>query len=109
MEIYKIKRSGCEINVLFTGEQYIFQNSFFGLLAVATRKGYSENDIDTFTLEYGNENTLGGSLGGSVCETMAKRFIKQCESRYVERDTKFSIVKVDINKKYYIDIKAKER
>lgn len=109
MEIYKIKRGGCEVNVIFTGEQYIFHNSFYGILAVATRKGYEENAIDTFILEYGNENTLGGSLGGSVCETMAKRFVKECESRYVKRDTKFSVIKVDVNTKYYILVQAKER
>ena len=38
MEIYKIKRNGCEVNVIFTGKQYIFHNSYFGILAVATRK-----------------------------------------------------------------------
>nr|DAU52265.1 MAG TPA: hypothetical protein [Caudoviricetes sp.] len=26
MEIYKIKRNGCEVNVIFTGKQYIFHN-----------------------------------------------------------------------------------
>ncbi len=32
MEIYKIKRNGCEVNVIFTGKQYIFHNSYFGIL-----------------------------------------------------------------------------
>ena len=35
MEIYKITRNNCEVNVIFTGAQYIFHNSYFGLLAVA--------------------------------------------------------------------------
>ena len=42
MEIYKIKRKGYEVNVIFTGKQYIFHNSYFGILAVATRNGYTE-------------------------------------------------------------------
>lgn len=109
MEIYKIKRNECEVNVIFTGKQYIFHNSYFGILAVATRKGYKDEEMHTFILEYGNENTLGGSFCGSYCETMAKQFINNTESQYVKCKTYYEVVKVDVNRKYYIDILAKER
>lgn len=109
MEIYKIERQGCEVNVLFTGKQYIFQHSYYGILAVATRKGYKDEDMNTFTLEYGNDNTIGGSFCGSYCETMAKQFINKTESQYVKCKTYYEVVEVDVNRKYYIDILAKER
>ena len=109
MEINKIKRGGYEVNVIFTGEQYIFHNSFYGILAVATRKGYKKEEKDIFILEYGNDLTVGYSLGGSVCEIIAKDFIRKCESKYVKCDTQFEVIKVDVNAKYYILVQAKER
>lgn len=104
MEIYKIKRNGCEVNVIFTGKQYIFHNSYFGILAVATRKGYKDEEMHTFILEYGNE-----SFGDSYCETMAKQFINKTESQYVKCKTYYEVKEVDVNKKYYIDIQTNER
>lgn len=109
MEIYKIERQGREVNVLFTGKQYIFQNSYYGILAVATRKGYKDEDMNTFTLEYGNDNTTGGSFDGDYCATMAKRVINKLESLYSKREIHYDIVQVDVNKKYFIDIQARER
>lgn len=109
MELYKITRNGCEVNVIFTGKQYIFQNGFYGILAIATRKGYKEDEQNTFTLEYGSDTTLGGRFGGGYCATMAKQFITKNENRYVKQNTKFEVVKVDVNRKYYIDIQTKER
>ena len=109
MEIYKIERQGCEVNVLFTGKQYIFQNSYYGILAVATRKGYEDEDMNTFTLEYGNDNTIGDSFGGDYCATMAKRVINKIESLYSEREIHYDIVQGDVNKKYFIDIQTRER
>lgn len=97
------------MNVLFTGKQYLFQNSYYGILAVATRKGYEKEDMNTFTLEYGNDNTIGGSFGDDYCATMAKRVINKIESIYSEREIHYDIVQVDVNKKYFIEIRTKER
>lgn len=47
MEIYKIERQGCEVNVLFTGKQYIFHNLKYGIIAVATRKGFEDERMKT--------------------------------------------------------------
>lgn len=109
MEIYKIKRNNCEVNVIFTGAQYIFHNSFYGLLAVADRKGYSDDVRNHFIVRYGNENTIGGSFAGDYCLSMAKSFIKRNESLYVNVKTTFEEVKEDINHIYYIDCKASPR
>lgn len=110
MEVTKIKKNGCEIFVMFTGEQYIFHNNFYGIVAIGTRRGY-KNDAErnTFTIEYGNVHTVGGSLGGRVCLEMAKAFIKKSESKYVKVDTTFEEKNVDITRDYYITCKTNKR
>ncbi len=109
MEIYKIERQGCVVNVLFTGKQYIFHNLYYGIIAVATRKGFEDEDMNTFTLEYGNDNTIEGPFDGDYCATMAKCVIKKIESLYTESEIHYDIVQVDVNKKYFIDIQTRER
>lgn len=108
MEISKIKRNGCEVNVIFTGAQYIFHNAFYGILAVGQRYGYKPEDTNHFTVYYGNHQTLGGSFGGKYCLTMAKSFIKKNESRYVQANTTFDEVLEDLDA-WWMDFKAKRR
>lgn len=98
MEITRIKRHGIEINVLFTGCQYIFYNTFYGILAVADRKSLQEDNY--FTIYYGNRNTIGGSLGGDTCLVIAKQFIKKNENKYINRELVFDIIKEDVG--FYI-------
>lgn len=109
MEITKIKRNNCEVNVIFTGKQYIFHNQFYGLLAVADRKGYDEDDARTFVVRYGNHQTIGGSFGGRYCLSMAKQFIKQSENRYVKTDVQFEAVQEDLDVEYFIECKTVRR
>lgn len=109
MEITKIKRNGCEVNVIFTGAQYIFHNAFYGILAVGERKGYStDEETNHFTIYFGNHHTLGGSFGGNRCLTMAESFIKKNESKYVQVKTTFEAVKEDLNT-WWMDFKAERR
>ena len=108
MEISKIKRNGAEVNVIFTGEQYIFHNAFYGILAVAERKGYKEEDVNHFTVYYGNRQTIGGSFAGECCLVMAKNFIKKSEDRYIKQNTTFEAVKEDLDA-WWMDFKAKRR
>lgn len=108
MEITKIKRNECEVNVIFTGAQYIFHNAFYGILAVAERKGYKPEDTNHFTVYYGNHQILGGSFAGTYCLTMAKSFIKRNESKYVEVNTTFDEVQEDLDT-WWMDFKAKRR
>ena len=109
MEIYKTTRNNCEVNIIFTGAQYIFWNGFFGLLAVADRKGCREDECNHFIVRYGNKNALGSSFGGDYCLSMAKSFIKKNESKYIEANTTFEAVKEEIDDLYYIDCKTSRR
>ena len=98
-----------KVLAIFTGKQYIFTNEFYGILAVANRKGFGKDEENSFTLEYGNEHILGSSLGDSVVCGLAKRFITKFENKYVTRNITFDVVEVDVNDKYYIECGTKER
>ncbi len=109
MEITKITRNSCEVNVIFTGAQYIFHNAFYGILAVAERKEFDIDKAHTgFTLYYGNNNTLGGRFGGKYCLSMAKSFINKSENRYVKTDVTYEEVNEDLDG-WYLDFSAKRR
>lgn len=90
------------MHCLFTGSQYVFQNNYWGVLAVADRH---EEDSDKFTVRYGNENLVGCSLGGDVCALLAERFIKKSEQRYLQKVVTFERKKEDL-RRWYIDGKA---
>ena len=109
MLVETLKWRGSKVLAIFTGKQYIFTNEYDGILAVATRKGFWKDEEKSFTLEYGNKHTLGGSLVDSVICSLAKSFIKKLENKYIERDITFDVVNVDVNDKYYIECGTKER
>lgn len=88
------------MHCLFTGDQYIFQNNFWGILAVADRVNEK-----LFTVWYGNEELSGCSLGGEVCALLAERFIRKNESRYISCDTSFQRKRVDL-RKWHIECKS---
>lgn len=107
MEMYTIKRRNCGIHVLFTGQAYIFYNQFYGLLAVAERKGYEGTDFDTFTIRHGNSQCVGGSFGGNACFEIAKQFISKQERRYTpDRALCFKELKEDLRHSY-LDVQVK--
>ena len=89
MEITKIKIAGCEADMIFTGGQYIFWNDYYGVVGLATRKGYDEPDNHTFVIKAGTENTVGGSVNRSSIITAMKRYISKSENRYIVRNTLF--------------------
>lgn len=93
MEITKLKWHSADVYCLFTGEQYIFTNSYYGILAVAER---SAENRDLFTVYYGNEYTIGGSLGGDVCAELAERFVSKAENKYFNHMTFFERHKEDL-------------
>ena len=91
MEIKKIKIAGCESDVIFTGEKYIFYNDWYGVVGLATRKGfyaYSE-DKHTFDIKAGTEDTVGGSVNRSSIIAAMKRHITKSENKYKVHDTIF--------------------
>ena len=89
MEITKIKIAGCEADMLFIGKKYIIHSDYYGVIGVATRKGYDEPDSHTFTIKAGNEHTVGGRVNRSSIITAMKRYIPKSENRYVVRKTLF--------------------
>ena len=91
MEITKIKIAGCESNIIFTDEKYIFYNDRYGIIGLATRKGfyaYSE-DKHTFVIKAGTENTVGGSINRNSIITAMKKHITKSENKYIVHNTIF--------------------
>lgn len=86
------------MHCLFTGYQYVFYNNYCGILAVADRDETNENVL---TVRYGNEYLSGCSLGGYVCASLAERFIRKNESRYISFERK----REDL-RKWYIESKS---
>lgn len=90
MEFIRTTLHGAEINCIFNGEFYYFHNSFFGLIGIAKRAGY-ENDEQskTFELITGNEHCTGGSYTPATVEAMMKKVINKCESKYIPKKCKW--------------------
>lgn len=96
MEITTINARAYQINVIFTGSHYFFHSPFAGVVAVAERKGYrTDEERDTFVLRAGNRHLVGGSLGGSVMFSVAEKFIRKNENKYVEHVVNFDRVEFD--------------
>ena len=71
-----------EVQVICTGEQYIFKNNWYGVLAVATRKGYAPDDTPHYTIQVGNEYCSGSSLyNDAAVLAMVKRYVNTREGR----------------------------
>ena len=114
MIVSRIKISGCEVNVIFTGAQYIFQNSYFGLLAVAERV-YSRTEetgvqVARFVLGVENYRTRGGSLNINDIIPAVKRYITKNENKYISTVVEYDVRDAgDINANYYIDCAVRSR
>lgn len=99
MEFIRTTLHGAEINCIFNGEFYYFQNSFFGLIGIAKRAGY-ENDEQskTFELITGNEHCTGGSYTPATVEAMMKKVINKCESKYIPKKCKWLHSSLPLNR-----------
>lgn len=107
MTVSTIKARAYEISVIFTGSHYFFHSSFAGVVAVAERKGYeTDEERDTFVLMAGNRHLVGGSLGGSVMFSVAEKFIRKNENKYVEHVVNFERVEFD-GADYFINVETK--
>ena len=86
MEINVIKKGG--VQVIFTGKEYIFRNDWYGILAVATRKGYAPDDMHHFTVQVGNEYSSGSShYNDTAVLAMVKRYVNKQEGKTTTYDT----------------------
>ena len=100
MEINVIKKG--EVQVIFTGKEYIFKNNYYGILAVATRKGYAPNDMQHFTIQVGNEYSSGSSLyNDTAVLAMVKRYVNKQEGT----KTTYDVLHTNLNR-CYIDVQV---
>lgn len=91
-----------EVQVIFTGEQYIFKNNWYGVLAVATRKGYAPDDTPHYTIQVGNEYCSGSSYyNDAAVLAMVKRYVYKQEGK----KTTYDVLKNDLSK-CYIDVQV---
>lgn len=115
MEISKIKIAGCEVSVIFTGEEYIFHNAVWGIVAFARRdmaylEAHRAEDGARFTLWVENYQTKGGSLNYNSVSAGAVKFIRACETRYINLPVDIEVIDGgDLNAKYYINCAISER
>ena len=94
--------------------QYIFQNSYFGILAVAERVDSREEEtgcqVVRFVLGVENYRTRGGSLNINTMIPAAKRYITRNENKYIATVVEYDVRDAgDINALYYIDCAVRSR
>lgn len=107
MEISTISARCYQINVIFVGSHYYFHSPFAGVVAIAERTGEDETGKAHFILKAGNDYLIGGSLGGSVLFSVAEKFIRKNESRYINTVCTFERIPFD-GSKYYIVVTSSE-
>lgn len=105
MEIYKTKIVGNEVNVIFTGKNYFFHSSYYGVVAIAERTQESFDNLtklgerrQKFVVSVGNINTLGGSMGDANVFAAAEKFITKNENKYIQQDCEFERKQQDLSK-----------
>ena len=89
MEIKKIKIAGCESDMIFTCGKYIFYNDWYGVVGLATRKGYDEESKHTLVVKAGTKGTVGGRVNRSSIITAMKKYISKSENKYIVHTTLF--------------------
>ena len=89
MEFKKIKIAGCDNSMIFIGEKYIFWNDWYGVIGLATRKGYDEESKHTFVIKAGTENTVGGRINRNSIIAAMKKYISKSENKYILHTTLF--------------------
>ena len=100
MEINVIKKG--EVQVIYTGKEYIFRNDWYGILAVATRKGYAPDDMHHFTIQVGNEYCSGSSYyNDTAVLAMVKRYVNKQEGT----TTTYDILHTNLDR-CYIDVQV---
>ena len=91
-----------DVQVICTSAQYIFKNNWYGILAVATRKGYAPDDTPHYTIQVGNEYCLGSRLyNDAAVLAMVKRYVYKQEGK----NTTYDVLKNDLST-CYIDVQV---
>lgn len=110
MEFYNVKSNCYEFNVVFTGRQYVFFNSWCGIAAIAERTTPSDkigSGEESFTIKYGNNALVGGSMGYQGIVPVVKRLVNKCENKYVPMKVEYTLEECELDK-YYATIEIKQ-
>jgi hypothetical protein len=101
MKFYNTKKNGYEFNVIFTGDKYVFFNGWCGIAAVAERTtpaGQIASGHECFTIYYGNEHLVGGSMGYKAIIPVVKRIVNKAESRYISKKIQYTEERADLSR-----------
>ena len=101
MEFYNTKRNGYEFNVIFNDGTYVFFNGWCGIAAVAERTTTADQvgtGDESFTIYYGNEHLVGGSMGYKAIIPVVKRIVNKAESRYISKKIQYTEERADLNR-----------
>lgn len=96
MELSTTTLNGSTVNVIFTGSNYFFYNSYFGLVAVAERTTQPTEEVETFRVTVGNRHCVGGSFNDSAVYTLVKRVVNKSENKYITKRVRYSSVVEDL-------------
>lgn len=107
MEISVVSVRGYQISIIFCDSHYYFHSPFAGVVAIAERFGNYETGEAHFILRAGNKHLAGGSLGGSVVFSVAEKFIRKNENKYIDTVCTFDRVPFD-GSKHYINVTSAE-
>jgi hypothetical protein len=106
--INTISRRGIEMQVIFTGAQYIFTNRCYGVLAVANRTNKWYDEAKSFDIATENYHTVGGCLGGDAMEAIVAAYITKAEQEIVVCEVKFTYTR-NAGQTFDLEIKATPR
>ena len=97
MEFYSLSISGHKVNVIFNGGIYVFHNTYGGLVCIANRDFLKSNHFEVIT---GNRHFVGGSLTENRVKTAVCKFIRKCETRFIDQEITFDFVSHDLANDY---------
>ena len=106
--INTISRRGIEMQVIFTGAQYIFINRYCGVLAVANRTSKWDDDFKAFDIATENYHTVGGRLDRAGMEAIAAAYISKAEQEFVPCEVTFTYTR-NAGQTFDLEIKATPR
>lgn len=104
MEIKNFSVFGNQVTAIFTGSNYLFYNGWYGFLGLAERGESSRNEqgsrIENFSLLYGNQHCVGGSLTNDRILSAIKRYIRKDETEHGAALVNFSESFKDLSNSY---------
>ena len=102
MEFFKTKLFGGEVNVLFTGQNYFFFHSFYGVICIAERVDEVELSNPSDEQVWKSKFVLySGHRDGNIEKesfALAKKIIEKYDQKYVKKTFEYEEVVTDLHK-----------